>query len=106
MMNDWGWMGGWGWGMGLGWLVVLVLAGLIGWMLGQATCRRAAESWNRGRDATPQATALETLERRYAGGELSDEQFERMRLRLQRPVAEAVSRPSENQTEQDGASRS
>jgi uncharacterized membrane protein len=106
MMNDWGWMGSWGWGMGLGWLVVLVLAGLIGWMLGQATCRRAAESWHRGRDATPQATALETLERRYAGGELSDEQFERMRLRLQRPVGETVSRPSEIQTEQDDASRS
>ena len=86
MMNGWGWMGGWGWGMGLGWLLVLVLAGLIGWLLGQATCRRAAESWDRQRGAFQEPTALETLERRYTAGELSDEQFEQMRQRLQRPV--------------------
>lgn len=84
MMNDWGWMGGWGWGMGLGWLVVLVLAGLIGWALGQATCRRATESWDRERSTSPEPAALVILEQRYARGELSDEEFARMRQQLQR----------------------
>lgn len=85
MMNDWGWMGGWGWGMGLGWLVGVALAGLIGWMLGHATCRGGADAPDRVARPLAGPTALEVLERRYAGGELSDEQFERMRQRLQRP---------------------
>lgn len=67
-----GWNMGWGWGwimMGLFWaLVVLGIVALVRWLAAQGGSHsRSAES------------ALEILRRRYAGGEISQEDFRRMK---------------------------
>ena len=81
MMTGWGPMGGgWGWGFGFGWLVLIALAILVGWLVVNGGRQPPIA---RQRPPSPEPTALEILERRYASGELSDEQFERMRQRLQ-----------------------
>ena len=89
MNDDWGWawgMGnGWGWWMGFGWIVVIALLVFLAWAILSSGRRGAGESWERETGAPPAPSALEILERRYASGELSDEEFERMRQRLQRP---------------------
>ena len=67
---------GWGW-----WVLVwsgLLPAAIVLALLAPADCRGR-------RHETGSAAPLEILERRYAAGELTDEQFERMRRRLQRP---------------------
>ena len=46
---------------------------------------RARWSGDQDRVAENAGSALEILERRYARGELSDEQYEAMRARLSRP---------------------
>jgi putative membrane protein len=84
-MNDWGWMGGWGWWMGVGWLVLVALLILIVWTILSPLRRGPSEPWEHETRSPREPSALEILERRYARGELSDEQFERMRQRLQRP---------------------
>lgn len=82
------WGDGWGWGMGwpmfFGGLVPLLLFALCAYLLVQAL--------NRGGQATPpgsagpvppvpprRETALETAQRRYAAGEISREDFVRIR---------------------------
>jgi putative membrane protein len=69
---------GWGWWMATGWLWMIVIWGLIIW----AIARIAAGGSRSHRDRSADATPLEILERRYASGELTDEQFEAMRRRL------------------------
>lgn len=72
---------GWGWWMVMGWIWMAVFWGLIIYGIYALTTRNRP-------DSTPQApaepTALQVLERRYARGELTDEQFEAMRERLAR----------------------
>jgi putative membrane protein len=81
MMTGWGPMGGgWGWGFGFGWLVLIALAILVGWLVVNGGRQPPIA---RTRPPNPEPSALEILERRYASGELSDEQFERMRQRLE-----------------------
>jgi putative membrane protein len=84
----WGWRGpvaapggGWAWGlaMALGWLAMLAFWGavivgvvlLVRWLTGP-TAARGGES------------ALEILKRRYAAGELTPEDYQRMRQELER----------------------
>lgn len=71
---------GWGWWMIFGWVWMIVLGALIVWAVlafaGGDTSRRS--SWL-GRH---EPSALEVLAVRYAHGELTDEQFERMRRQL------------------------
>lgn len=80
MHDMWGHMEGWGgyWLMGLVCLLVVVgLVLLIVWAF------RAPGSKRAGEGAPPSAESpLEILKKRYAQGELSDEEFEEKKRRL------------------------
>ena len=65
--GDWGHMGWWGMGM-IGWLVMVVTIGLLLWGVWAAT-RRRDES------ASTTSAALEVLNRRYASGEIEQEEY-------------------------------
>jgi putative membrane protein len=76
-------MGGWGWGMGLlGGLGMLLFWGLIiglaVWLV--VTLTRSGQS-GAPRGAQPD-TALETLRRRLAAGEITPQEFDALRLKL------------------------
>ena len=75
---------GWGWWMMFGWLWMIVLWGLIIWAVYMLVSRLNSSTPGRT-DSGP--TALEILERRYASGELTHEQFGEMRQRLSKPGA-------------------
>jgi putative membrane protein len=75
---------GWGWWMGFGWMWMIGFWALIIWAVFTLTKRGSAD---KDRVAEDQGTALEIVERRYARGELNDEQYEAMRARLSRPPA-------------------
>lgn len=77
---------GWGWWMASGWLWMVGFWALIGWGIWALTRPRVDRPPDPPRGLEP--SALEQLERRYAAGELNDEQFEQMRRRLQRPAGE------------------
>ena len=69
-------MSGWGWGwMMIGWLVMIALIGLFVWVF-----QRGAGP----RDRQPTDEALEILASRYAGGEITREEYEERRLVLNR----------------------
>ena len=70
---------GWGWWMLVGWLWMVLLIAAIVWAVYAMTERTEPRRPDREPDA------LQILERRYARGELTHEQFEEMRARLQRP---------------------
>ncbi len=73
MMGD-----GWFWGhMGFGWLFWIVIIVLFVWLLTQAVGRNR-DSESRSREETP----LEILKKRYARGEISHEEYERMKKDL------------------------
>ncbi len=62
-------MGGWGWlGMTAGWLTMVGVIALVVWAI-----RRPSTA------PTREASALEILSARYAGGEISEEDYERRR---------------------------
>ena len=68
---------GWGWGMHGGWWLLLVLiVVLVIWV-----ASRSAGAGRRGhsREETP----LERLQRRYAEGEISTEEYEERKARLE-----------------------
>jgi len=65
---------GWGWWMLFGWAWMIVFWGLIIWAVYALVSRRSEP------DSGP--NAIEILQRRYASGELSDQQYEEMRARL------------------------
>lgn len=70
---------GWGWWMVFGWIWMVVFWGLIIWAVYTVISRLSAP---RGGGTADQSSAMEILERRYASGELTHEQFEEMRRRL------------------------
>ncbi len=78
---------GWGWWMLMGWLWMLLFWGLVAWAVYMLVTRLGGRDTARGREAA-EPSALEILERRYARGELTDEQFEAMRRRLMHTSAE------------------
>lgn len=84
---------GWGWWMVFGWIWTIAFWVILIWGV-QALVRGG-----RRRPEPPPAepSPLEILERRYARGELSDEQFEQMRDRLRGPAG-GEPRPSEPPT--------
>ena len=76
-------MGGWGWGMGLlGGLGMFLFWGLIislvVWLV--VTLTRSGQS-GASRSAQPD-TALETLRRRLAAGEITSQEFDELRQKL------------------------
>jgi putative membrane protein len=76
-------MGGWGWGMGLlGGLGMLLfwglIIGLVVWLI--VTLTRSGQS-GASRGAQPDS-ALETLRRRLAAGEITPQEFDALRQKL------------------------
>jgi len=73
MMDDWGHMS-WGYGGVLMWLIFLALIGVVVYFVVRG------EKWiKRGGDET----AIDILKKRYAKGELTKEEYERMKEDLQ-----------------------
>jgi putative membrane protein len=67
--------GNYGWGMGFGWIWMilfwgLVIAGIV--YIVQAISRKAGQSG-------PEDTPLDILKKRYAKGEITKEEFDRMK---------------------------
>ncbi|MBU0968498.1 MAG: SHOCT domain-containing protein [Proteobacteria bacterium] len=67
---------GYGMGMGFGWVFMIIFWGLIIYL--------ALSFWKRNDrgDTRTKETALEILKKRYARGEISKEEFERMKKDL------------------------
>ena len=69
------WWGNYGWGMGFGWLFMVVFWALVilnVFYLVQMTIKG-------GKRTEQQETPLEILKKRYARGEITKEEFERMK---------------------------
>jgi putative membrane protein len=73
---------GWGWWMGFGSIWMVGFWAVVIWAVFTLRARWSGEQDRAGANA---GTPLEIVERRYARGELSDEQYEAMRVRLIRP---------------------
>lgn len=75
------WGGGYGWPWGLLWLGVAVLfwGGLIALLIWAIV---AANGSRRRSNAPPPDTAMQVLKRRLASGEISQEEYERIRRLL------------------------
>jgi putative membrane protein len=73
---------GWGWWVGFGSIWMVLFWAVIIWAVYTLSKRWSGDHHLAATDA---GMALEILERRYARGELSDEQYEAMRARLSRP---------------------
>jgi putative membrane protein len=73
---------GWGWWMGFGSIWMAGFWAIIIWAVFTLRVRWSGEKDRAGEN---EGTALEIVERRYARGELSDQQYETMRDRLSRP---------------------
>ena len=72
---------GWMWGMGwFGWLFWILVIVLLVWAVARWRAPRGGRA-PEGPEA-PRETPLETLERRYAEGALSTEEYEERRARL------------------------
>lgn len=71
---------GWGWWMGFGMLMMVAFWIIVIWVVA-SVARRPPDAPASGRPHR-EPTALEILEHRYASGEITDDEFERMRMRL------------------------
>lgn len=67
--------GNYGWGMGFGWLFMIVFWALV--ILGVVFIFKLIS--DRSRPAEKGETALDILKKRYAKGEITKEEFERMK---------------------------
>ena len=79
MEGAWHMGNGAGWWMVFGSVMMVIFWIVIIWAV-TAVVRRPPE--HGGRERTNESTALEILERRYANGELTHEEFESMKRRL------------------------
>jgi putative membrane protein len=80
----WQYGAGWGWWMAFGWIWMIVFWGLIIWGVYTLVSKL---SGSRGESTPPRETAMDILQRRYASGELTREQFDEMREHLSGPKA-------------------
>ncbi len=78
--GDYGW--GMGWGMGLGWLFFILFWVLI--ILGVLYLIKLIAGGGRSKKTTEE-TPLDILKRRYAKGEISKEDFDKMKEDLGKP---------------------
>lgn len=69
MMNGFG-------GMGFGWLIWIVIIGVVIWAVVQVTNR------NKNIEHTTKESPLDLLKKRYANGEISKEEFDRIKKDL------------------------
>lgn len=76
--------GGWAWGlaMGLGWLTMLAFWGAL--IAGVVLLIRWLSGTTAGSAGPGRESALDILKRRYAAGEITLEEYERMRRDLER----------------------
>ncbi len=86
-----GHMGNWGYGMGLGfglgWIFQILFWALIIWLIVSLVRHRSISCcgghWGEGEKHKKEDAALEILKQRYAKGEISEEEFEKMKNKLQ-----------------------
>lgn len=78
---------GWGWWMAFGWIWMIVFWGVIIWAVARAGRADRYGPHQQASQGGPAPTAREILDRRYAAGELTDEQFAAMRQLLSQPDA-------------------
>lgn len=71
-MMQWG---NWGWGMGFGWIFMIIFWALV--ILGVVFLVQTAMKGGKGSEQ--KETSLDILKKRYAKGEITKEEFERMR---------------------------
>lgn len=72
MWHDMGWCGMW-----FGWLFWIVIIGLVVYALVRATTGRQQQS------QPSHETALDILKKRYANGDITKEQFEKMKKNVE-----------------------
>ena len=72
--------GSYGWGMGLGWIYMLVFWALV--ILGIVCIVKGVSS--RAGQSGPEEKSLDILKKRYAKGEITKEEFERMKDDLEK----------------------
>ena len=71
---------GWGWGMGFGWVFMLIF-----WITAIAVIVFIVKTITRGERRKEEAeSALDILKKRYAKGEISSEDFERMKKDIEK----------------------
>lgn len=75
---------GWGWWMVFGTVFMIAFWLIVVWAIGTLAQRPPHEAPPPTRTEEP--TALQILERRYASGELTDDEFEQKRQRLTGPL--------------------
>ncbi len=81
MGGGFGWTGGWGWGLlGAGTMIIFWVAVIVGVVL---LVRWLMNTGQVGQTTPREANALEILKRRYARGEITREEYEEMRQRIQ-----------------------
>jgi putative membrane protein len=80
---------GWGWWMLMGWVWMAVFWGVLIWAV-YTLATRLGERRTGQRSEPQEPDALTILERRYARGELTTEDFEAMRAHLSRTPSGAM----------------
>lgn len=87
MWNSWGNMWGGGFGFGFGWIFMLLFWGLVIWAIFALVRSGSGHSCCGGHDHSEKGhgekTALDILKERYAKGEVSKEDFDRMKKDLE-----------------------
>lgn len=73
---------GWGWWMVFGWIWMVAFWGIVIWAIWALVGR--SDDRRRVNKSIPEPTAIEIAARRYANGEISAEEFESIRSRLER----------------------
>lgn len=71
---------GWGWWMAFGWIWMIGFWILVIWAVSAFVGRGPSDTGVRRDSQLPDA--LETLNRRYADGEISEDDYDRMRSRI------------------------
>ncbi len=77
--------GGWGYGFGLGWIFMIIFWGLVIWAIFALVRGGSGHSCCGGHNHGEygEKTPLDILKERYAKGEVSKEDFEKMKKDLQ-----------------------
>lgn len=83
MGNYFGNMMGGGFGFGLGWIFTLVFWGLVIWALVVLVQKLSGQENGKGRHVGKEKSPMDILKERYAKGEVSKEDFDRMKSDLE-----------------------